>query len=311
MERWGNKRYHSLDYALKERYGGKVVKLAVDGGFTCPNRDGSKGRSGCLYCSESGSGDFAGDRNHSVADQLRDQRALLASKWRANRFIAYFQSFSNTYAPPERLRDLYDQALEAPGIVGLAVATRPDLIDEKTVDLLTSYGDRLAWVELGLQSSHPMSMERLQLRYKREEVEQAVALLRNSGIDVVVHVIFGLPWETAEETLETIDYVNALGVQGIKIHMLHILKQTGLGRIHARHPFSLLSREAYISLVVSALGALDPGIVIHRLTGDGKKEDLMGPGWILNKRAVLNGIDHRLKERSIHQGIFWEEEESS
>ncbi len=310
MQQWGNKRYHSLDYALKKRYGGKVVKLAIDAGFTCPNRDGSKGRTGCLFCSESGSGDFAGDCKLDIEEQLQEQRALLAEKWCANRFIAYFQSFSNTYGPSDRLRDLYDRALASPEILGMAIATRPDLIDEDTADLLASYGDRLTWVELGLQSSHPMSMERLQLRYKRGDVEQAVALLKNRGIDVVVHVIFGLPWESTEETLETIDYVNALGVQGIKIHMLHILEQTGLGRIHAQRPFSLLTREAYMALVVSALGALDPEIVIHRLTGDGKKDQLVAPRWILDKRAVLNGIDRRLKEQKVYQGLFFEEESS-
>ena len=307
MRFWGDKRYHSLDHALRKRYGGKVIKLSVDAGFTCPNRDGSKGFTGCLYCSEQGSGDFAGDRSLAIADQLEAQKALLARKWQADRYIAYFQSFSNTYGPPERLRHLYEEALAVPGIVGLAIATRPDLIDPKTVDLLASYGEHLSWVELGLQSSHPMSMERLQLRYRRDDVERAVELLRDRGINVVVHVIFGLPWESHEEVLETIDFVNALGVQGIKIHMLHVLEHTGLARMHMKRPFSLLTRNAYISLVVSALSVLDPEIVVHRMTGDGKKEELLAPRWILNKRAVLNGIDRRLKEEGIHQGLYYEE----
>lgn len=293
-------RINGLAQYLKSLYGGRVVKLALDGGFTCPNRDGTLGYGGCIFCGERGGGDFAGEKGASIADQLRAQMALTRHKWPDARYIAYFQNFSGTYKPTSALNQLYGAASSAPNVEGLAVATRPDCIEPVHIEVFKRH--RVLWVELGLQTCHADSAEWMHRGYDLKRFERAYALLRSAEIPVVIHLIAGLPVESKADFLETVQYVSALKPFGVKFHMLNILTGTKLGRIYAQSPFEMLSREAYIDWVCDALEWIDPQTVIHRLTGDANKEALLSPGWACDKRAVLGGIYKEMKRRGSYQG---------
>lgn len=306
--KWYDKRYHTLDYELKQTFGQKVIKLSLDGGFTCPNRDGTIGSRGCIFCSEKGSGDFAGKREAGIPEQIEEQKRLLYSKWPNSKYIAYFQSYTNTYAPLDYLKKQYETALSAKDVVGLAVATRPDCLPDDVVELLEDLSKRTyLWVELGLQTIHPKSAAFIRRGYDLSCFIKGVEKLKSRNIKTVVHLIIGLPGENAEDVQETVRFIAGLGLWGVKFHMLYIQKDTDLYEYYTRHPFPLPTREEYIKMIVDALEILPPGMVIHRATGDGVKELLVEPRWSLDKLRVLSGIDRELKERDSWQGCKWKE----
>ncbi len=303
MNRWGEKRYHSFDYYLKQTFGEKVYRITLNGGMTCPNRDGRVGRGGCIFCSAQGSGDFAGDACTSVTEQLRLGKEALRQKRPVSSYIAYFQAFTNTYAPVWRLRDLYMQAVSDPEVKALSIATRPDCLGPDVLALLEEINRiKPVWIELGLQTIHEDTARYIRRGYKLPVFEDAVHALRAIGIPVIVHTIFYLPGESEEQMLETIGYLNRMKIQGIKLQLLHILKGTDLALDYAKHPFFVPDMDTYIRFLGTCIARLDPDIVIHRLTGDGPKELLIAPLWTGRKRTVLNTFHRYLKENNIWQG---------
>lgn len=304
MRRWGEKPYYSLDYYLKQTFGEKIYKIALDSGVTCPNRDGTLDTRGCIFCSAGGSGDFAATGS-SITEQLQNGISQLekTGKYKGCRYIAYFQSFSNTYAPVEILRQKYEEAMHYPGVVGLSIATRPDCFSPEIYDLLAQCHKTMpVWVELGLQTIHESTAHRIRRGYSLPVFETCVQQLRARGIPVIVHIILGLPGETTQDVLQTIEYLNQTDIQGIKLQLLHILKGTDLA---ANHDLSfVLSEDDYIALLLQCVGHLSPDIVIHRLTGDGPKDLLLAPLWSLNKRHVLNRISHEMKVQQLYQGKY-------
>lgn len=305
MTRWGDKPYHSLDYYMKQRYGEKVYKIALDAQMTCPNRDGTLGTRGCIFCSEGGSGDFA-SRGFSIHEQLEKGKALFHEKYTGKLFIAYFQSFTNTYAPPERLEALFTEALLEEDVVGISIATRPDCLEEPVLFLLATlkknFPDKFIWVELGLQTIHEKTALFIRRGYPLATFEEALMRLRRIAIPVIVHIILGLPGEDKEMMLASCHYLAGKHIFGIKLQLLHILKNTDLADVFSKHVFEALTLEAYVDLVISCLEVLPPDMVIHRVTGDGPKELLLAPLWSTNKRAVLNTLHKELRERKTFQG---------
>nr|MBP3599288.1 TIGR01212 family radical SAM protein [Eubacterium sp.] len=302
--RWGEKPYHSLDFEMKKRFGGKVYKISLDGGMTCPNRDGTIGTGGCIFCSGNGSGDFAVPLCSSVTEQIDTGIAGISSrKHVGEQFIAYFQSFTNTYAPIETLRALYMEALQHPNVVMLSVATRPDCLPAEVLSLLEECNNiKPVIVELGLQTMHEPTAQYIRRGYPLEVYDTAVESLKKRNLEVVTHVIAGLPGETQQDFLDTIDHVAEVGSHGIKIQLLHILKGTDLASHYKQGLFEALTMDEYISLVLRALSRLPEDIIIHRLTGDGPKELLIAPTWSSKKRYVLNEIHRQLKLQNIWQG---------
>ena len=305
MQMWLDKRYHSLDYEMKHRYGRKLYKIALDGGFTCPNRDGTLGNSGCIFCSAGGSGDFAGERALSVTEQISEGKKLLEDKYSGGGYIAYFQAFTGTYAPPDRLRALYMEAIMHPEVEILAIATRPDCLPGPVLDLLTELNRiKPVWIELGLQTIHPKSAGLIRRGYDLPVFESAVNALSARGIETIVHVILGIPGETKEDMIATAAYLAALPVSGIKFQLLHVLKGTDLYDMYMRGEFETLSLEAYTDILLRCLEVLPPEIVIHRVTGDGPRGLLAAPLWSLQKKKVLNHIQHMMKEEKTYQGRY-------
>lgn len=298
------KRYNTLDSYLKKRFSGKIGKVCVDGGFSCPNRE--NGNRGCLFCTDAGAGEFAGDRKISIARQIEDQKKILKRKWKLKGFIAYFQNFTNTYGAIEELRDMYEQALNCNEIVGIAIATRPDCLSEPVMELLRDINKKaFLWIELGLQTCHQKTALLINRGYDSTVFEKAVMDLTDSDILTVVHLIAGLPGETKEDFLESVTYLNQFRIFGIKIHSLYIQTDSPICDFLEKQPFELLSEIEYVEYVCDAIERMRPDIVIHRLTGDGKKELLYGPKWILDKLKVLSDIDGELEKRSSHQGIAY------
>lgn len=301
--RWGEKPYYSLDYYLKEKFGEKIYKIALDGGMTCPNRDGTLDTRGCIFCSSGGSGDFAVHKKTSVTEQINDAITLLKShdKKTGSKYIAYFQSYSNTYASADYLRSLYIEALNHPDIVGLSIGTRPDCFDEDIYALISECNSiKPVWIELGLQTIHEKTADYIRRGYPLSIFEETVRRLRSLNIDIITHIILGLPGETTEDIIETIHYLNHADIQGIKLQLLHILKGTDLADYLPK--LKIFTEEEYINLLVRCIGELSPDIVIHRLTGDGPKDLLLAPLWSLNKRHVLNNLAHTLKKENMYQG---------
>lgn len=301
--RWGEKRYYSLDYYLKQAYGEKLYKIALDGGMSCPNRDGTLGTGGCIFCSEGGSGDFAGNRNVSIASQIEEGKALVEKKHTGSSYIAYFQAYTNTYAPVDYLEKIYLEAINEPEVKILSIATRPDCLSPEILDLL----DRLnkikpVWIELGLQTIHKASSDFIRRGYELDVFEKAVYDLDRLGIPVIVHTILFLPNETREMMLETISYLNQIPIDGIKLQLLHVLEHTDLARYYREHPFHLPDLNEYLETLSLLLSKLRPDIVVHRITGDGPKNILIEPKWTGNKRLVLNSIQKYLKDFDIWQG---------
>lgn len=294
--------YFSLNSYLKNKFGCKVVKLSIDGGFSCPNRDGSIAYGGCIFCSENGSGEFAGDRKLSITQQMNDQIALLETKWPNSKYIAYFQNFTNTYDSVENLRKKYDEALSFPNVIGLAIATRPDCLNEDILKLLQEYNTKtFLWVELGLQSIHEKTAEFIRRGYPLKTFDKAMENLNRRRIKTVAHLILNLPGENFDDMRNSIEYVSNHGIWGLKLQMLNVLHSTDLAKSYLSDSFYLRTADEYIELVSNLLTYLPPSVVIHRITGDGKKESLIAPKWILNKRYVLNGIQKYMKENELYQ----------
>ena len=306
MRRWLDKPYYSLHAMLQERFHEKVYKLSLNGGMTCPNRDGTLGTRGCIFCSAGGSGDFAADRLLSVTKQIEQQKALIAKKRPVHKFIAYFQAYTNTYAPVPYLEKLFQEAICHPDIVALSIGTRPDCLGDDVLDLL----DRLnrikpVWVELGLQTIHEDTARYIRRGYALDCFEKAVKDLRARSLEVIVHTILGLPGEDRERTLQTIRYLNGQPIQGIKLQLLHVLKGTDLALDYERGLFETLTMESYLTLLIACLERLSPDIVVHRLTGDGPKDLLIAPVWSSAKRTVLNELHRRMKLENTWQGRLY------
>lgn len=300
---WGEKRYHSLNYHLREKFGHKVFKIPLDAGLSCPNRDGTLSTRGCSFCSLRGSGDFAGDRSCSIVEQFRQVESVMHRKWKRGSYIAYFQAFTNTYGPIHRLKDVYSAALEQPGVSGLAIATRPDCLPEEVLDLLEEINSQTyLWVELGLQTIHKKTADAMNMHYDFDIFLKALTCLRQRNIETCTHIILGLPGENDEDMVATGQAVAGLDIQGLKIHLLHLMRSTALAEYYERHPFPFLTREEYVDRVVDLLEMFPPDLVIHRLTGDSPRNLLIGPQWSLEKWKVLNHIDQRLVERNTWQG---------
>lgn len=297
------KRYHTFNEHLRERFGGKIFKVSLDAGFTCPNRDGTLGKDGCVYCSERGSGDFAGEQGLSIHDQFIEVTKRMKKKWPNANYIAYFQAYTNTYASVERLREVYEEALAEENVVGLSISTRPDCLPGEVLDYLEELNQRTyLWVELGLQSIHDQTMEWIKRGHNYAQFLKGLNLLCSRGIRVCAHLILGLPGETKTEMMKTAQAVAKMPLQGIKIHLLHVLRGTPLAEIYQHEPFDLMAQEDYVSLVVDILEIVPSEMIIHRLTGDGPPDDLIGPLWSRKKWEVLNAIDAELVRRDTWQG---------
>lgn len=301
---WGEKPYYSLDYYLKQTFGSKTYKASLDAGFTCPNRDGTIGRGGCIFCSRGGSGEFAGSRAMSIRQQIDSQIEKLGP-FHAKQYIAYYQAFTNTYADQDYLRRVYEPSFAHEKIAAVDIATRPDCVDEDVVSLLSEYAKRKpVWVELGLQTIHEDTAAYIRRGYDLSCFEAALARLTHAHIPVVVHVILGLPGEDKEKMLETIRYLNHAGIFGIKLQLLHVLENTDLADDYRAGKFQTLSMEEYVDIVISCIGILSPDIIIHRLTGDGPSEQLISPQWSKAKRSVLNCIHRELKKGGYTRDVF-------
>lgn len=303
---WLDRPYYSLDAYCKNRYGTKVYKIALDAGLTCPNRDGTLGNRGCIFCSAGGSGDFAVKPMNSVAKQLEEGQAMFGKKKTGNAFIAYFQAYTNTYGDSSYLEEIYEEALRQPQVVGISIATRPDCLPDEILDILVSlqkkYPSKDIWVELGLQTIHNSTAAYIRRGYQLEVFDTAVTALQERNIPVIVHVILGLPGENPQMVLETIRYLNKKNIFGIKLQLLHVLKETDLATDYLEGKFETLSKEDYMSLLIRCLKALSPDIVIHRLTGDGPKDLLIAPTWSLYKRDFFNTLHRHLKQTGEYQG---------
>lgn len=301
-----DKPYRSLNEYYRALFGRKAAKISLDGGFTCPNRDGTLGTDGCLFCSAGGSGDFAENASRSIPEQIASGRAQTAAKWPDAVYIAYFQAFTNTYAPVQRLRETYEAALSCPDIAGLSIATRPDCLPPDVLALLEELTGRTRlWVELGFQTANETTAQLIRRGYPNAVFCEAVRALAARNIPVVVHVILGLPGECMADALHTIDLLNTLPIQGVKLQLLHVLSDSGLAELYHSGAYTPLSKETYISIVAACIAHLRPDIVLHRLTGDGSARTLLAPLWSLQKRDVLNGIHKYLRENGIFQGKDW------
>ncbi len=294
--------YYSFNQYLRDTFGEKVYKIALDGGFTCPNRDGTVGAGGCIFCAGDGSGAFAGARTRSVTEQIETGKRLVEKKMGKNagkphKYIAYFQNFTGTYDSVERLRKLYLEAIAPDEIAALSIATRPDCLSEKVLDLLEELNRRKpVWVELGLQTIHEVTAIYIRRGYELSVYERAVKLLKERDLVVITHMIIGLPYETKDMMVETARYIGATGSDGIKLQLLHVLKGTDLAKDYEKGLFEVLSLEEYVRIVAECLAVLPEGMVIHRLTGDGDKKQLIAPMWSADKKRVLNRLAKEIKE---------------
>ncbi len=298
------KHYVTLNNYLKNRFGQKVFRIPLNASLSCPNRDNHPEHLGCLYCSNALSGDFAGKKELPFDIQFQEVKTLMSQKWPDGLYIAYLQAGSNTYAKIEKLKKIYEEIINLDDkIVILSIATRPDCITKEVVNLLEEIAlKKEVWIELGLQTKHDTTKDLLNIGYHNSDFEQAVYLLNEANIPVIVHIINGLPTETPEMMIDTAKYINTFNIQGIKIHMLHLLKDTPLGEMFLKEPFRVLSKDEFINIAVNQLRYLNEKIVIHRITGDPNKEDLIEPNWVLKKFIVLNDIDKLMRKEKYYQG---------
>lgn len=297
-----NKRYHTLDYFYKHKFGGKIAKISLNAGFTCPNKDGTKGVGGCIYCSKLGSGDYAGKPNKTLTEQFNEIKKVMDKKWPNTKYIAYFQANTNTYAPVSILKEKYEEVLKIDGVVGLNIATRSDSISDECLDYLEELNKKIyLTIELGLQTIHESTNKLINRKETLKEFTTMVNRLRKKKINVIVHIINGLPYETKEMMLETVKYVNKLDIQGIKIHMLHIIKDTKLAEMYEKEHFHILTREEYVDTVCDELELLREEIVINRITADPNPNELIEPKWLIKKFGVLNEIDKEMERRNAYQ----------
>lgn len=299
-----NKRYHTLDYFYKNKFHEKVFKVSLNAGFSCPNLDGTKGFGGCIYCSKSGSGEFGGNKEDSLIKQFNEIRDRMLKKWPKAKYIGYFQARTNTYAPVEKLKNIYEKILKQDNVIGLNIATRSDSITDECLNYLEELNNKTyLTIELGLQSAKKETNKLINRCETIDEFENMVKKLRKRNINVVVHIINGLPYETKEDMLNTVKYLNKLDIQGIKIHMLSVLKNTPLEKLYKEKNFHILTKEEYIDIVVNQLELLREEIVIHRLTGDPDPKELIAPTWLIKKFCVLNDIDKEMVKRNTYQGV--------
>ena len=296
-------RYYTYSRFLREYFGEKIYKICIDGGFTCPNRDGRLGTGGCAFCSEGGSGEFCEDRSLSIRDQLESGRSQTLAKYPSGKYIAYFQAYTGTYGPADQLQALYEPALKADHVEAIAIGTRPDCLPDEVVCLLAHMNQvKPVFMEMGLQTCHDVTAEKMNRCFPTATFTDAVYRLKEAGLRVTAHVILGLPGESESMQLQTIDYLNSLPIDGVKLSMLYVLKGTELARWYARDPFPVYSPEAYFHVLISCLERLRPDIVIERITGDARRDQLIAPRWGLGKGEVLNRIRHEMKERNSWQG---------
>lgn len=299
-----NKRYHTLDYFYKTKFNSKVFKVSLNAGFSCPNLDGTLSNKGCIYCSNSGSGEFAGNVNDDLVTQFNNVKDMISHKWPNSKYIAYFQAHTNTYAPVTTLKEKYESVLNLNNVIGLSIATRPDAISDDCLDYLEELNKRtFLTVELGLQTIHEKTSILINRCHTLECFKNCVNKLRKRNINVVVHIINGLPYETKEMMIGTVKYLNNLDIQGVKIHMLHIIKGTNLEKLYKETDFHVLTKDEYVDIVCDQLEYLREEIVINRITGDPKIDDLVEPFWLVKKFDVLNSIDKEMVRRNSYQGI--------
>lgn len=299
-----NKRYHTLNYHVKTKYNCKVVKVSINAGFSCPNIDGRVGYGGCIYCSKSGSGEFGGNVTKPLPEQFNDIKNKISKKWPNSKYIAYFQAHTNTYAPVNILKEKYESVLKLKDVIGIAIATRCDAISDECLDYLTELNKKTnLTIELGLQTIHPKTSKLINRCHDLKQFESMYYKLKERNIEVVVHIINGLPYENKKMMLETAKYLNKLKVDGIKIHMLNITKNTVLEKLYEKEKFHILTKEEYIDITICQLELLNPKIVIHRITSDPDPEQLIAPSWLLKKFCLLNDIDKEMKKRDTYQGI--------
>ncbi|XFA99689.1 TIGR01212 family radical SAM protein [Candidatus Izemoplasma sp. B36] len=299
------KRYNTVNEYYRHLFGSKVYKISLNGDFTCPNRDGTLSHKGCIFCSEKGSGDFAGDKKDSLVKQFNEIKNIMQNKWKNGKFIVYFQANTNTYGSIKKLRNLYEKSLSLDkDIVGLSIATRPDCLGNDVLDLLDEFNQRTyLTIELGLQSMHEKTLKFINRGHDLKSFVDACKSLRKRNINVVVHIINGLPTDSYEDMLETAKFLNKLDIQGVKIHMLFIQKKTELAHYYERHPFKLLTLEEFVDITVNQIEHLNDQIIIHRLTGDAPRDELIAPEWTLKKFVVSNEIDKLMRKRNSFQGI--------
>ena len=301
-----NKRYNSIDRYYKAKYGKKVAKISLNGNFTCPNKDGSKGFGGCIYCSESGSGDFSGDKTLDILSQFGQIKTIIDQKWPDSLYMPYLQANSNTYGTVEKLKSVYEPLTTLKDIVGISIATRADCFNEEIYAYLADLNKRVPLqIELGLQTIHDKTAKLINRKTEMSEFVYAIKRLREIGIEIVVHIINGLPYETKEEMLETIKFINTLDIQGVKIHSLLVLRNTALARLYEKEHFKILSLEEYVDITVSQIELLRPDIIIHRVGADSSLEDLIEPLWTRKKLVVMNEIDKLLRKKDSYQGISY------
>lgn len=301
-----NKRYYTLDYYYKHKYGCKIAKISLNMGLTCPNKDGKVGYGGCIYCSKLGSGEYAGDKNKPLKEQFDEVKNVMIKKWPSAKFIAYFQANTNTYAPIEKLKKAWEEVLTYDNVVGINISTRPDAIEKECYDYLEELNKKTDLVvELGLQTIHDKTSKFINRCHDLNSFETALNELNKRGIKVLVHVMFSLPYETKDMMLDTIKYLSNKNIWGIKIHMLHILKGTLLAKIYEQEKFPILTNDEYVQIVCDSLELLPENIVINRLTGDPKVDDLIEPFWLVKKFCVLNDIDKEMARRDSYQGKMY------
>ena len=301
-----NKRYNAFGPYLRSLFGVRVRKIGIDAGFTCPNRDGTKGHGGCIYCEGSGSRAPYVNPDLPVIEQIKKGKEILNKKKKPMKFIAYFQAFTNTYAPLERLKQLYEEALQDEDVVGIAIGTRPDAVDEEKLDYIAELSKRTyLWLEYGLQSAHNETLKRINRRHTVEEFIWAVEETKKRGINVAVHIIVGLPFETEEMMFETGLFLSKMPIDGIKIHSLYIPENTPLAKLYRKGKFTPITMDTYVDLVVRILEVLPPGVLIQRLTGDPNPSTLVAPEWTLRKMEILNKIEKELERRNTYQGKLW------
>jgi radical SAM protein (TIGR01212 family) len=299
-----NKRYYTLDYFYKHKFNSKVCKISLDGGFSCPNKDGTVGIGGCIYCSKSGSAEYAGDKRKPLLEQFNDVKNVMDKKWPNAKYIGYFQANTNTYAPVNILKEKYEPILKLDNVVGLSIGTRCDAISEECLEYLSDLNTRtFLTIELGLQTIHDDTSKLINRCHTLKCFEDMVKELRKRNINVVVHIINGLPYETKDMMIDTVKYLSNLDIQGIKIHALSILKGTELENLYNKTHFKILSREEYIDIVCDQLEYLRENIVVHRLTGDPMISELVEPSWLIKKTTILNDIDKEMNRRDSYQGI--------
>lgn len=299
-----NKRYHTLNYHYKTKYNQKVVKISLNAGFSCPNLDGKVGYGGCIYCSKTGSGEFGGDINKSLEEQFYEVKEKIEKKWPNSKYIAYFQARTNTYAPLEVLSEKYERVLKIKDVIGISIATRPDCISDELLDYLDELNKRTnLTIELGLQTIHNETSKLINRGHTLEQFDIMVKKLKSRNIEVVAHIINSLPFETKDMMIETAKHLNNLNIDGIKIHMLNIIKDTKIEKMYQQNHFHILTKQEYIDIVISQLEYLDPKIVIHRITSDPDPSTLVEPVWLLKKFCLLNDIDKEMKKRNTYQGI--------